>query len=206
MTRINIDNNVSEIPLSEDRILGDVIDEVMVHLPENRVLTGISIDGKHISSADKVSYFQEPLGQTQELTIRTTDKAIWTSNGLDMALSCLQSTQRSLIVVAELYRDGNVAEGNHFFAHCVEGLERYTETMILTRTALKLDFTRISYEERSLSQMEEQLSEILKGILKFQQINDYVGIADRIEYELIPALGHWVAALNHLRRVYCSNA
>lgn len=206
MARINIDSHVSELPADPARNLGEVLNDVILGLPANRIVTGIALNGKYISRAEKDLFANQNIQEFEELSIRTTDKAIWSANGIDMALSCIESVEKSLIVVAELYRDNNIAEANHFFAHCIEGLERFTEILMLTRSALRPDFSQVRVDQLSLSEVEEHLSLILKNILQCQERNDYPGIADRVEYELIPNLCHWTAGLKQLKNVYTSNA
>jgi hypothetical protein len=131
---------------------------------------------------------------------------MWAANGIDIALSCVERIQKSLIRAAELFRDQDKSEANHFFVHCIEGMERFIETLMITRCALKLDFNRISIDGITLAQIQDELSKILKTILECQEKEDFVGVADRVEYELITNLYAWARALRQLRLSQMSNA
>ena len=88
----------------------------------------------------------------------------------------------------------------------MEGLERFTETMLITRNVLKLTGETMAVEGFTLGKIETQMENILRSILNCQEKNDTVGIADRIEYALIPNLSLWTQALRQLKRSQDSNA
>jgi len=77
---------------------------------------------------------------------------------------------------------------------------------MITRCALKLDFTRIMVEGTSLARLEREFSEILDGIVACQEKSDYAGIADKVEYELLTNIYLWTNALKTLRLSAMSNA
>ena len=132
--------------------------------------------------------------------------ALFAANGFDMALSTIERMQLSLLRAAELFREEKTADANRYFSHCQEGLERFQETVTLTRAVLKLDFTKIGVENRTLSQVDKEFSQILKSILVCQEASDWQGIADCVEYELITNLSSWTNALRLLRLSQHSNA
>jgi len=76
----------------------------------------------------------------------------------------------------------------------------------MTRCALLLDFTQIHVDGRPLSQIEKEFTQILRAILACQEVSDWQGIADRIEYELLTNLVSWKNSLNKLRLSQISNA
>lgn len=142
----------------------------------------------------------------REVEIQSADREVWAATGLDRALTCVENVKRSLILSAELLREEKTAEGNRFFVHCVEGLERFFEIMVLTRAALKLDFAKIQVEGISLQRVEGEFTSVLRSILEFQEKRDYISVADKVEYELLTNLCLWSSALRALRNSRHSNA
>jgi hypothetical protein len=57
-----------------------------------------------------------------------------------------------------------------------------------------------------LAKIESDLQHILKSVFGFQQQEDYQGLADKIEYELLTNLSNWGQALKQLRAQQNSNA
>lgn len=149
---------------------------------------------------------QTAMSGVEELGIRTADKKVWAASGLDMALSSIERMQRSLIRSAQLFRDGSIVEANRYLVICIEGLERFAETIFVTRCALSLDFTQIPVEDRTLAAVEKDFANILRGILACQEKNDYEGIADGLEYSLLTNIVSWRSGLRQLRNAQLSNA
>jgi hypothetical protein len=205
MTRISIDDQISNLALSPSKKLGELLNQVLSTLPPNRIVTQILFDGRPMSQPNNPSAIDE-MSDVEELSIRTVDREMWSVNGLDIALSGLERVQRSLIKAAELFREGKKGEANRFFVHCVDGLERFIEAVTITRVAMKLDFTQVTVDDMKLSRLEQEFSEILKHIILSQEVEDYIGIADKVEYELLPNLCGWAKAIRQLRTSHFSNA
>jgi hypothetical protein len=206
MAKVSVDNQASLLDAAADQRLGDIVQAVISKLPPNRIVREIVLDGRELPKYQEASALEHALGEVKDLQIRTADREIWAANGFDIALSCVERVQKSLIRAAELFREDDIAEANQFFSHCVEGLERFLETITITRSALKLDFSRIQIHGISLKQVENEFSSIFSSILAYQEKQDYIGIADKVEYELLTNLCSWAGALKQLRLSAHSNA
>lgn len=135
----------------------------------------------------------------RQLPILSVNEEVWAANGLDIALSCIERVQKSLIRAAEYFREVDSTEGNRYLLHCIEGMERFFEAITITREVLKLDFDGISIDGFPLSRVEREFSEILNAILHCQETRDISGLADKIEYELLTNICSWIKALRNLR-------
>lgn len=206
MTQIRVDNNVTELSKDSNQSskVGDLIKNVHSTLPNSRMITKVFLDGNQISTNEKA--MEESVENFQELEIQTADKLIWAQTGLDIALSCLERVQSSFIRTAELLREPDKARANRFFAQCIDGLERFLESVTITRFALNLNFDLIKVENHSLSQTEVALSQILKSLLDSQEKSNFEELADKIDYELITNLSSWKSALTEIRLTRESNS
>lgn len=206
MTRLSIDDQVSEIRPASGEKLGDVLQEVVAQLPPDRVVKGISVDGRELPKHEELEALGAGIDGIQELGIKTVDRAVWARNGLDIALTSIERIQKSLLRAADLLRDDNVTEGGRYLTHCVEGLERFLETVTVTRVALQLDFAQLRADDRSLAQLEKEFSQILKGIVVAREKQDWQAVADRVEDEMLMNCSFWTKALAQLRKSQSSNA
>lgn len=141
-----------------------------------------------------------------ELEFRTIDREMWAINGIDTAINSAERVQKSLIRVAENFREEKIPTGNQLFIQCVDGLERFYDAITITRSVLKLDFNQVQVDGMKLTELENFFSSILKGIVECQELKDYDRLSDKIEYELIPNLYSWGKALNSLKISQNSNA
>lgn len=133
-----------------------------------------------------------------EVVVTPIDRHIWALNALENAISCVERTQRTLIRSSELFRENKFSEAHGFFFRCLEGLERFLETLMRIRVTLKLDFQQITHDGISLTQHEHNLLLILKNILHLQGQGDYENIAEKLEYELLTNLVGWGHALKQI--------
>jgi hypothetical protein len=208
MTRVlSVDDQESEFTGEDTQKLAEVLQRVTAELPPNRVVAGIVLNGREIPKYEQTRALENTLREVKQFQVRTADAEIWAATGMDIALSRLERVQRSLLLAAELFRDEiQEEEGHIFLGRCLDGLERFLETIMITRCALKLDFNRIEVEGMSLARLERDFGEILEGIIGCQERQDFIGIADKVEYELLTNIHLWTAALQKLRLSALSNA
>lgn len=206
MTRVQMDDQVSQLMPSTDQKVGDVLNNLLSTLPPNRLVTQIVIDGQNIPNQKDNPVLQSGLDTVTEMNIRTVDKEIWAATGLDIAISCIERVQRSLVHASDLFRKEDKVMANQFFVHCVEGLERFYEAILITQHVLNLDFNQIEHDGICVAQIQKNFSGILANIVVLQEKQDSTSIADKIEDELLTNLCTWTAALRQLHRSRNSNA
>jgi len=90
--------------------------------------------------------------------------------------------------------------------HCIDGLERFLESIMITRCALNINFEQILVDGIALSKIEDDFSKILASILTYQREENFLGIAEKMEYELLTNLHSWTKALNQLRYTQSAQA
>jgi hypothetical protein len=146
------------------------------------------------------SIFPEAQPAEGSVPLTPCDLSIWAESGVDIAITCLERVRGSLIRSAELFREEDVQLANRFFIQCVEGLQRFMETIKRTKAALQLDFSKVQTEIGNLADTEKSLLFILKGMFQNQQAKQYSEIADKIDYELITNLSTWLSTLKIMRQ------
>ncbi len=206
MAKVSIDNKLSEMNLSPALKVSDAIHQVLSAIPTNRMVTKIILDGNPLEQSNSKNILENDFSKVNELEFRTIDREIWAINGLDMALNAAERVQKSLIRVAENFREEKIATGNQLFVQCVDGLERFYDAITISRSVLKLDFNQVQVDGMKLSELEQFFSLILKSIVECQEAKDYDKLSDKIEYELIPNMSSWGKALNSLKNSQNSNA
>ncbi|MBY0371729.1 hypothetical protein K2X33_13680 [bacterium] len=207
MIRISIDDSLAESANWEKaESVEDVVKAVTLGLPPDRIVTSVSVDGQMLTRQQTCPALKERLQSIRELQIRTADARAWAIHGLDRAVADINRLQQSLLLAAEYFRDERVQEGNRIFLRCIEGLERFLDTIVLTRLAMKLDFNRMCVDGIPFSRLEKDLSLILRSIVTAQEQQDYETLADKVEYELLTCFHSWSRGLQQLKLSAHSNA
>jgi hypothetical protein len=204
MIRLSIDDRVSDLATAPIGRVADIVAQAMATLPADRVLLAVAVDGRPVPKHAEEERLAFDASSVGEIGIRTGDRDFWARSGLDIALSTVERMHHTLIRASELFRDEHVADANRCFVRCLEGLERFLETVVVTRAAMRLDFTTVRVDGCSLAQIEREFLQILRHILHCQEATDWIGIADRVEYELLPNLSSWRTALRSLRLAHAS--
>lgn len=204
MTRLSIDDQISDLPGRECRSVGEAIEALLSSLPPDRVVTGIFLDGRRLSDYERNRGLAGDLSSVESLQIRTSSRGVWVAGGLDLAASTIQSIQRSLVRTGELIDAGDRSAADRSFLHCIEGLERFSETVTIARCVLGIDFTRVYVEGIPLSQIESELARIVREVARYRDEGDIDSITERVEYALLTNLSLWKQALGQLRARYQS--
>lgn len=206
MIKLKIDETICDLLFSEDDKVGDAISQAVNTLPPNRIVTRLNINGNRYPTSSNDVTLSESVQSSHEIEICTADKMIWAATGYDIAISSIERVQKSIIRCAELFRENDKLNGNRLFVQCIEGLERFLEAITITKAALNLDFSKIETQGVNLAQVEADLNSILKSVYALQQAEDYQGLSDKIEYELLTNLSNWTQALKAMRNTQNSNA
>lgn len=207
MIRISIDDSLSESATWEKaESVEDVVKAVTQGLPPDRIVASVSVDGQMVVRQQTSPALKERLDAIRDLQIRTADARVWAVRGLDRAVNDINRLQQSLLMAAEYFRDARIQEGNRIFLRCIEGLERFLDTVVLTRSAMNLDFSKIQIDGIPLARLEKDLTSILRGIVTAQELQDWEALADKVEYELLTCFHGWSRALKQLHLSAHSNA
>ncbi len=205
MARLCIDDSRSEVS-NENIIIGKLLDEIEGKLPVNRIMTNLMLNGKYIGRFEWEKLRDYQLNNDDELCVQTTDKSIWAVNGIDIALNSLERVQQTLLSVIEFLKNKQLAKANLYFVRCLEGLERFSEVMSVTKYVLKLNYEKIFVGNVNLSKIEKELSQILCEIFECQQKDSYEELAEVIDYELIANLSYWQQCLRYVKNSFSSDA
>lgn len=206
MIKLKVDDSDCSVSLETMNKIGTAISEAINNIPPSRLVTQLLVDGIRYTAEKQAEILEESIDSSHEIEIKTADKAIWAATGYDIALSCIERIQKSIIKTAELFRESDKLNGNRLFIQCIEGLERFIEAITVTKAAIGLDFRKELLDGRALSQTESDLNTILKSVFSLQEQEDYQGLADKIEYELLTNLSEWGRSLQQLRARQNSNA
>lgn len=130
----------------------------------------------------------------EEKKIIQVDPTIWAASGIDVAISCLERVQPSLIRVSELFRE-DVSKGNALLKHCIDCIERFIDAIEITKAVKKLSLELIKTEVGTLAGLEGELKAIINEMNMLQEKENYEELVEKVEYELITNIHSWIKYL-----------
>ncbi len=107
----------------------------------------------------------------------------------------LQAIEQS----ASLFRVGTDEEANHYFAQVLEALRWLLQTGESACQVLQLDLEEASSSQSiPVSRYLRDLQDLLEEMLAISEDEDYVMLADLMEYELMPMVQEWQKILQEI--------
>jgi hypothetical protein len=176
----------------EGENLQQVMQFIMTNwVPADRALRELKVNGDFYKEAE--------MGPVETIDPGTVAKLeVETSAGQDLARDFLGAAEdyppalaQAVSEVAELFRVSDEREASERYINVLETLQLFLTMLEESRRILDLDLTAIVYQDRTVAEALSRLSELIKDLLSAQEVEDWVLLADLLEYDLKPELLQW---------------
>ena len=180
-----------------DILYGDIKSLV----PVGMVVKSIYINGEKYNdlmlSADKSKAFK--LSDGDEIKIKTMSQLDLVNGSIDAAAAFLREFKTGIIKITDEIRWGNSAGGFNNFSEYLKGLATFVQIMEKISEFLKIDYNNLVYGGKSIQSYFNELERILSSVLSTQVEQDYVMLADIVEFELKPNVDIWGDILKDIK-------
>jgi len=177
-------------------MLGDLADRA---LGQDATMREIKINGQPFEEARLGPADRLGRENVQRLEVETIPAREMALHFLTNADAYLATIAQAVPQVAELFRVGDEQEASERYLSLLEGLGLFLQMLQASRDVLELDFSREVAQGRSAEEMLEQLSTKVQELLNAQESQDWVLLADVLEYDLAGELAHWQGFLPTLK-------
>lgn len=198
--KLYLDGNLSGSSDSDN--LKDVLYiDVKKNISSGRVIKSIYINGKNYDDAmlDEQKSMSFKLGPEDEVRIETMGQADLLNGSIDAALAFLKEFQNGIVKATDEIRWGNGAGGFRNFSEYLKGLTTFVQVMAKISEFLNVDYGNIVFEGKNIQSYFDDLEKILASILSTQVAQDYVLLADIVEFELKPNIFVWSSILEDIK-------
>ena len=170
-------------------------------IPEGMVIKSIVINGTQYDdlmlNANKSKAFK--LGDTEEIKITTMSQLELLNGSLSAAITFLNEFKAGIVKTTDEIRWGNSAGGFKNFSEYLKGLTTFIQIMEKISEFLKIDYDSLVYDGKSVQSYFNDLEKILSSVLSTQVEQDYVLLADVVEFELKPNIDIWENILKDIK-------
>ncbi len=190
---IMIDGKSAEWTRMDGETLADALDRVIAGITPDRTLIGVSLNGTPANRSEIIA-----IGPEEPFLLEILTEPLDTL--LKGVLSDLVAHMDSLMVVFQEIgnnlrkgdiqavfssRDGEKADGGIY----IKGLEGMVTAQVLVEEVERIE-QQSGLEGFSVSFIEEtdRIDSLLDGMLKAQESQDWILLADLVEYEILPLL------------------
>lgn len=192
-------NGNEDTAIYDQSLLGELLEYIQSEkLEDGQLLFKIRVDGRTIEFGSPESQ-KIPIQSIQQLEIETTTLENMVNENIDNADTYLQRLVPGLEQVARMFRDGNQQEANQVFIDVVDGIDWFSQLVDLVIQARNLDVENVQYEGRSLMDRKQKLLSLTQDVLETHKKQDWVRLADLLEYEFLPYYQDWLVVLPQLK-------
>ena len=172
-------------------------------ISKNEIILQILIDGNpYLFVEQEESLF---LDSVKSIEVTTANSKDITLAGVMDSLTHLNILINQLQEVVEKIQSGNEKEGLDFLLTTIEGLRWFNAVLLSVEGVLGFDLREMFYNGESFENHRNKLNKVLNEMLAIFKMKDWVGLADTIEYELVPHLEEWKSWMPTLMKLVQKN-
>ena len=194
----NLTDSASNAGSMHDILYGG---DIKRFIPEGRVIKNIIINGTQYDdlmlNIDKSKVFK--LGNADEIKLTTMSQFELLNGSIEAAIAFLNEFKAGIVKTTDEIRWGNSAGGFKNFSEYLKGLTTFIQIMEKISEFLKIDYESLVYESKSVQSYFNDLEKILASVLSTQVEQDYVLLADIVEFELKPNIDIWENILKDMK-------
>ena len=182
--------------------MGETLGDLLLHIekdgvPQGNVVRSIKIDGQE-SSPDSPEAQKTPLSEIATLEVEISTLSDIINKNIENADAYLIRLIPGIEKSVELFRMGNEQEANKFFINIIDGIDWLSQVldMILTAKAISPDTV---FDGKSIQDRQASLVDLTQQMVDANKNQDWVLLADLLEYEILPYYQEWSNILPHFR-------
>ncbi len=196
--QIYLNNQSQDIPTDGIQYFGQLMEKLTEEAAsEGGSVLNVRLNGEDITGRDKSNFEQMSVGEIENLEVETGDPKTLARSTLYSIADFHEQLLKELQITSEFFRMNNIDRSNESFLRCIDGLQVFMHTMESCRKLLGLSFELLlmpssnTEEEISVAESRRSIFTALDGIIEAQTDQDWVLLADIMEFELTPSLAMW---------------
>ncbi|MBT3516590.1 MAG: hypothetical protein HN465_03305 [Nitrospina sp.] len=170
--------------------LGDLLSHIeKVGVAQGNVVRSIKIDGQE-SSPDSSEAQRTQISEIATLEVEISTLADMINKNIENADAYLIRLIPGIEQSVELFRIGNEQEANKFFVKIVDGIDWFSQVLDIILTAKEISPETV-FEGKSIQDRRTSLVGLTQQMVDANKNQDWVLLADLLEYEILPYYQEW---------------
>ncbi|MEW6660622.1 MAG: hypothetical protein AB1424_18425 [Thermodesulfobacteriota bacterium] len=200
--QITLNDQSLPVDLSHLRNLEEALLELNEKfIPSGEQLFQVQVNGQFFTERYPRESRYITLGEVSSLDLKTVTDADLARGILTDASHKGETLVLALEKGAALFRLAAEDEANHYFAQVLEALRWMLQTGEGACQVLDVDMVHTSSPQiGDVSEFLRRFQDLLDEMLQVYEEEDYILLADLMEYELLPMVQEWQKILAHLSR------
>ena len=170
--------------------LGDLLSHIeKIGVTQGNVVRSIKIDGQE-SSPDSSEAQRTQISEIATLEVEVSTLAEMINKNIENADAYLIRLIPGIEKSVELFRIGNEQEANKFFVKIVDGIDWFSQVLDIILTAKEISPDTV-FEGKSIQDRRTSLVDLTQQMVDANKNQDWVLLADLLEYEILPYYQEW---------------
>ena len=198
---ISLDRKRLELEGAQSTNLEEILMKVISeHVQPGKIITGVKLNGTGYSEKNPHDAASVALKDIKILEIDTMSAEEMAKHFFTNGEKYLDLLIKGAEKISELFRVADETEANEHYAEYLENLRLFLQMIAQCTEVLHVDLSAIPFQKATVKEEVQKLSGVMDQMLKVQEDEDWVMLADLLEYELIPLLKGWNEILALLQR------
>jgi hypothetical protein len=180
--------------------LGDILDSMVVKTPGSYIRR-IWLDNKEFPSDDQEALQKKP-SDIDFLEVELSNLKDLVATNLVNALDYLKKLIPGFEQAADLFRAGNEQEANKYYLQILDGIDWFSQVISVIMNPDEGKLELLDADDENLQVRQKKLTDLMNQMLEANKNQDWVLLADILEYEMVPFYKDWENILSKLENLH----
>ena len=188
---------INGVEQKESEFKGETLEAILNILVKNTpgsYIRRIWLDQQEFPSDDRETLQKKP-ADINSLEVELADLKDLVATNLSNALDYLEKLIPGFDQAADLFRTGNEQEANKYYIQILDGMDWFSEVVNVVMSSEGEG----QEPENSLRIRQAKLTDLMSQMLEANKNQDWVLLADILEYEMTPFYKEWQTILSRLK-------
>ena len=188
---------INGVEQKESEFKGETLEAILDMMVKNTpgsYIRRIWLDQQEFPSDDRETLQKKPV-DINSLEVELADLKDLVATNLSNALDYLEKLIPGFDQAADLFRTGNEQEANKYYIQILDGMDWFSEVVNVVMSSEGEG----QEPENSLQVRQAKLTDLMSQMLEANKNQDWVLLADILEYEMTPFYKEWQTILSKLK-------
>lgn len=190
MFTLKINGAAEPFALEWETTFGQVMEKLSTRMNESgRVITEIVMNEQSLTGGKQLEYYKFPLNDVEIIELTTADPEALAKEAINSLAEYKEELRRNCFRAAELFRLGDELEANEIYSRLLDGWRWLMKGLSAMMGMLNIDQDAFRNTNRDAERFQdEKLLPLFDEMFDAQKRQDWIALADLLEFELAPAL------------------
>ena len=191
---------INGVEQEESEFDGDTLGAILISLVKKTpgsYIRRIWLDDQESPADDQIALQKNP-SEIGSLKVELANLKDLVATNLTNALGYLKKLIPGFEQAADLFRAGNEQEANKYYLQILDGIDWFSQVISIIMKPDEGKLELLDADDENLQVRQEKLTDLMNQMLEANKNQDWVLLADILEYEMVPFYKDWENILSKL--------